>query len=155
MKKIILSLIMIAFCSLTFCQNFSELSKYEFKKVENYKTEQDKVLNCANYLFKNPANKNDLNRLTALQYIMKWMEGTPDYTFEVGGKAMELTKGSSDLLGLYFAAMTKVVLENKEKKLETSEIYKRSEKILVDYCSVKSNKMKPSRKIKKIIKKRE
>jgi hypothetical protein len=50
--------------------------------------------------------------------------------------------------------MTKVVLENKGKKLESSEIYERSEKILVDYCSIKSNKMKPSRKIKKIIKER-
>ncbi|MFK7813343.1 MAG: hypothetical protein AB8B59_12690 [Maribacter sp.] len=66
---------------------------------------------------------------------------------------MDLTKGNSDLLGLYMAAMSKVVLENKGKKLTNDEIYSQSEELLVNYCSIADNKMKPSKKIKKIIKK--
>ena len=133
-------------------QNFPQLANYEFESIESYKTEESKVLMCANYLFNNPANKAELNRLTSIQYIMKWMMGTPDYTFDIGEKSMELTKGSSDLLGLYMAAMSKVVIENVGDKLEADEIYIRAEKILVDYCSDSDNKMKPSKKIKKIIK---
>ena len=154
MKKFLL-IIAFAFASqLSFGQNFSELANYEFKTAESYQTEKSKVLLCANYLFNNPANQAELNRLTSVQYILKWMEGTPDYTFEIGEKAMDLTKGNSDLLGLYLAAMSKVVIENKESPLSNEEIYSKAEEILVNYCSNPDNKIKPSKKIKKLIKNR-
>ncbi len=140
--------------SLSFGQSFSELAKYEFKTVESYKSEQSKVLECSNYLFNNPSNKDESNRLTATQYILKWMEGTPDYTFDIDKKVLELTKGNSDLLGLYFAAMSKVVLENENHTLNSEEIYNQAEKLLVDYSSNSGNKIKPSKKIKKILKSR-
>lgn len=154
MKKIVLLFIITVTSNLSISQNFDELDKYEFKSVESYKTEESKVLLCANYLFNNPTNKSEINRLISIQYIMKWMMGTPDYSFEIGEKSMELTKGNDDLLGLYMAAMSKVVLENNDDKLDNEEIYNRAEKILVNYCSNSDNKIKPSKKIKKILKDR-
>ncbi|WP_166963856.1 hypothetical protein [Yeosuana marina] len=151
MKKIILVAIIILACNLSFAQNFSELAKYEFESVESYKSEEANVLMCANYLFTNPSNEAELNRLNSIQYIMKWMMGTPDYTFDIGKKAIELTKGNSDLLGLYMAAMSKVVIENNGEVLSSDDIYNKAEKILVEYCSNVKNKMKPSKKIKKLI----
>ena len=72
MKKIIL-IIAIAFAhNLSFGQNFKELASYEFKTVESYETEKNNVLICANYLFNNPANQSDLNRLTSIQYIIRY-----------------------------------------------------------------------------------
>lgn len=152
MKTILISVIALTICSTSFSQNFSQLKEYEFTSTESYRNEQNKVLNCVNYLFDNPVNKDELHRLISIQYIIKWMEGTPDFTFEIGEEAMELTKGRDDLFGLYLAAMTKVVLENKDGKLGNSEIYNRSEQILVDYCSYKENSIKPSKKIKRLIK---
>ncbi len=137
---------------MSFGQNFSELAKTEFKSKESYKPAESQVLTCANYLFSSPANQAELNRLNAIQYIIKWMSGTPDYTFDLGEKAMKLTDGNSDLLGLYMAAMSKVVLENTAQKLSSDEIYTQSEKIMVKYCSITDNKMKPSKKIKQLIK---
>lgn len=152
MKKVIFSILIVFSTTLTFSQNFPELANYEFDSVESYKTEESKVLMCVNYLFNNPANQAELNRLISIQYIMKWMTGTPDYTFELGEKSMELTKGNDDLLGLYMAAMSKVVIDNKGDKLTNEEIYDRSEAILVEYCSNTDNKMKPSKKIRTILK---
>ena len=152
MNKIVSIIIIVFTFNISHGQNFSELKDYEFKIEENYKTEEDKVLQCANYLVNNSSKEAELNRLTALQYIIKWMSGTPDYTFEIGNKAMELTKGNSDLLGLYMVAMTKVVLDNKSEKLNNDAIYNQSEEILVNYCSNSDNKMKPSKRIKKILK---
>jgi hypothetical protein len=155
MKNIFSILTLALMLNISYGQNFKELANYEFKVVEDYQTEKGKVLACSNYLFDNPVNKNDLNRLVAIQYILKWMEGTPDYTFEIGEKAMSLTKGNNDLLGLYFAAMSKVVLDEKsEEKLTNDQIYNEAEAILVEYCSNANNKMNPSKKIKKIIKNR-
>lgn len=152
MKQIYLTLAVTFLFQFSLSQNFEKLSKYEFKYVESYRTEKDIVLKCANYLFDNPANHEPFNRLTAVQYIMKWMEGTPDYYFEIGEREMELTKGNSDLFGLYLAAMSKVIIEHKgEKDLSADEIYANAETLLVNYCSDANNNMKPSRAIKKII----
>lgn len=155
MKKIIFIALLTLTSTISFGQNFSELANSEFKSAESYKPAESQVLTCANYLFNNPANQEELNRLNAIQYIMNWMSGTPDYTFEIGEKAMDLTDENSDLLGLYIAAMSKAVLENTTEKLSNDEIYDRAEKILVKYCAIADNKIKPSKKIKKLLKEME
>lgn len=155
MKKIIFIALLALTSTMSFGQNFSELAKTEFKSKESYKPAESQVLTCANYLFSNPANQAELNRLNAVLYIIKWMSGTPDYTFDLGENAMKLTDGNSDLLGLYMAAMSKVVLDNNTQKLSSDEIYSQSEKIVVKYCSIADNKVKPSKKIKQLIKEME
>jgi len=155
MKKIIFIALIALTSKISFAQNFSELANSDFKSKESFKSAESQVLSCANYLFNTSANQAELNRLNALKYIMKWMEGTPDYTFDLGEKAMKLTNEDADLLGLYMAAMSKVVLENTGGKLSSDEIYNQSEKILVKYCAVADNKIKPSKKIKQLIKEME
>lgn len=152
MKKIIFIALITLSHTMSFGQNFTELANTEFKSAESFKSAENQVIACANFLFSTPANQAELNRLKAIQYIIKWMTGTPDYTFDLGEKAMKLTDGNSDLLGLYMAAMSKVVIENTAEKLSSDEIYSQSEKILVKYCAISDNKMKPSKKIKQLIK---
>lgn len=154
MKKTILIVAIALISNLTFSQNFTELTTHEFKTVESYKAGENDVLLCANFLFNNPSNTQELNRLLAFQHILKWMEGTPSHTFEIDKKSLELTKGNDDLLGLYMAAMTKVVLEHEGDKLANEEIYSKAEELLVNYCADSNNKMKPSKKIKKLLKAR-
>jgi hypothetical protein len=152
MKKIIFLFLIVLTSTMSFAQNFSELAKTEFKSKESYKPAESQVLTCANYLFNTPADQSQLNRLNAIKFIMKWMEGTPEYTFDLGENAIKLTNGESDLLRLYMAAMSKVVLENTTGKLSSDEIYNQSEKLLVNYCASADNKIKPSKKIKQLIK---
>lgn len=152
MKKLLIIVLCITAYHMSNAQNFRELATYEFKTAESYGQEEDKVLECANYLFTNPSKGADAERAVSTQYILKWMEGTPDYTFEIGDDAMKITDGSSDLLGLYLAGMTKSVLDNKGEELNNSIIHNKTVRLLTDYCSDKSNKMKPSKALKKIIK---
>ncbi len=154
MQKSLLLTVLVTFCVTSFGQDFSELSNYNFDSVQSYEVQESNVLVCANYLFNNPSDKDKLARLVSTQFIFKWMYGTPDYDFTIDEKAMELTKGNDELFGLYTAAMTKVVLDNKDEKLTDEEVYNKAKDILVDYCSEPSNKMKPSKKIKKILKNR-
>jgi len=137
---------------MSFGQNFSELANTEFKSTESFKAAESQVLSCASYLFSTPADQAELNRLNAIKYIINWMQGTPDYKFDIGEKAMKLTNGETDLLGLYMAAMSKAVIENKGGKLNSDEMYNQAEKMLVNYCAVADNKIKPSKKIKQLIK---
>ncbi|AGC78245.1 hypothetical protein LX97_02961 [Nonlabens dokdonensis] len=153
MKNLILTSVFALVGMLSFAQNYSDIEQPELDSKESYKEAEPQVLLLTNYLFNNPADHEEVNRLRAVQYIMKWMTGTPDYTFELGDNAMSLSKGNSDLLGLYMAAMSKVVIENTDGALTSDEIYNRSEQLLVDYCANSDNNMKPSRKIKKLMKK--
>ena len=153
MKKIIFISLITLFQNISIAQDFGELAHAKFKTKESYKLAENNVLECTNYLFDNPATEElEMNRLISIQYIMKWMEGT-EYSFEIGEMEMELIKGNSDLLGLYLAAMAKVVIENKAKKLTNDDIYNKAKGILVKYCSVSENKVKPSKELKKEIKK--
>ncbi len=151
MKKQILLLTFGLISIYSFSQDFSSLKDYKFTDKSDYKKSENQVLECSNYLFKTPFQKNDLNRLYAIQYIMKWMEGTPDYTFSIDDKAMEITKGNNDLLPLYLGAMTKAVLESKSK-LSDIQIYEKASDYIMQYCSNKNNNMKPTKAIKKMIK---
>lgn len=153
MKHFLTTVIVLTVINISFSQNFSELNNYEFPNAESYKAEENKVLLCTDYLFNNPANKAKNNRLIAIQYIIKWMSGTPDYTFEIGTKALDLTKGSTDLFGLYMAAITKVALQNTDKKLDVNQIHEQAQNILVEYCANPDNNIKPNKAIKKILKK--
>jgi hypothetical protein len=152
MKKYFFFIALSLFALCTFGQDFSQFNKQELKSFQDFKQAESKALETANYLLNTPYNKNDINRLYAIQYVIKWMEGTPDYTFSIGSKAMTLTKGSNKLLSLYFAAMTKAVLENKGTKLTDNQIYNKAEAYLVDFCSNPKNNLKPSRAIKRILK---
>jgi len=151
MKKILMALAFVVITSTTFAQDFTKLKDATFKNKEAYKPAEKQVLECANYMFSTPYAKDDVNRLVAFQYIFKWMEGTPDYSFEINEKVMNLVEGNKELLPLYFSAICKVAIESKEK-LTNEDIYSKSSLLLADYCGNSKNNMKPSKELKKIIK---
>ncbi len=150
MKKLILVAFLIS-CLPLVAQDFTTLDLNSFKKAEDYVKAEPKVLECATFLLSTPHEENNLNRLSAMQYILKWMEGT-DYTFSIDSKAAELTDGNNDLFGLYVTTMPKVVLENKGTKLSDYEIHNRVVDLLIAYCKNEKNNMKPTKKLKKLMK---
>jgi hypothetical protein len=157
MRNIILILSLTFTFNTAFSQDFETLAKYEFKAIEDYKTSENTVLVSANYLLNTPSKGTDtemLKRIIVLQYIMKWMEGTPDYTFEIGELATSLTKGNDDLFGLYLTTMSKVVLDNKGTTLSINQIHNKTQDLLITYCSDSKNKMKSTKSMKKIIRSR-
>lgn len=135
-------------------QNFKELAQHQFTSTEEYKAQEENVLKSTDYLFNNPYDKNDVTRLYCVQFIMNWMQGTPEYTFDIGEDAMKLTKGNSDFLGLYLAALSKTVLESPDQKFTSEQIHQAAQDLLIDYSSKKENNLKPTRAMKKIMKNR-
>ena len=150
MKKtlIILALLM---CSTLFAQDFSTLDKYELKSKESYVTAEPKILECANYLFSHPVKENELNRLNATSFIIRWAEGC-DYTFSIDTKVTDLIGDNQDLLGLYFAGAAKVMIENKAAQLSDTEVFDKTAQLLADYCKNEANKVKPTKALKKLMK---
>ena len=153
MKKLMLLLLFVVSLN-AIGQNYSNLVTENFNSIEEYNEAETKILECSDYLLANPVSENEANRRFAFQYLFKWMEGTPDHTFSIGPDAMEITKGNSDLLSLYLAAMVKTTLENTGEKMTSEQLHNAATMLLVDYCADENNGVKPSKAIKKILKKR-
>ena len=150
MKSFILIFLFSLASSTLFAQDYSTLEKYPLKSLEDHKNAEEKIKECANYLFTTPISKDNVNRLYSIQFILRWMEGT-NYTFTVDTKMTDLTDGNTDLFGMYLAGMAKVVLES-ETKVSDEAIHEKVTDMLIVYCKDESNNCKPTKKMKKLMK---
>ncbi len=79
------------------------------------------------------------------------MSGTPDYNFTLDEQATKFAKRNDDLLGLYMAAMTKYVLENKADYKDQNKIKLNAVKFIIAYASDDKNKVKINSELKNAI----
>jgi hypothetical protein len=117
MKKTVFILILflsyVNFCS---SQEFPSLKHIRLSKNAHYKSAEPTVLKLIDYIFETPINKKNLNRQNAGQFLVKWMNGTPDYTFYLEEQEIQYFDNDSDLFLVYMAGLTKYTLLNKEIK---------------------------------------
>ncbi len=149
MKKLFIIICLFAshYC---FSQSLPDYDNVKMEQKSDYK-EADKVaLVAANYLLSTPFQKNDLNRLKSLQFILKWMGGSPDFTFSIDNIAQKISKGNDDMLGLYMASMSKYALENRGDAADAKKMKINAIKILLAYCEDENNNMKMNKELKKL-----
>ena len=108
------------------------------------------MLQTATYLLSVPIKKEDKDRMSSLQFISKWMYGTPDYSFVFRDEVAKLGKDNNDILGLYMAGMAKYTLENKAIAKDDAKKVKLNALVLVlDYCENPNNNIHMSKQLKK------
>ena len=150
MKKAFLFLALLV-CTTIFAQDFSSLEKMELKSDESYVKAEPKVLECANYLFAHPVKEAPANRALALQFILKWMEGT-SHTFNIDKNATDLVGENQDLFGLLIAGMSKVVIDSGKTELTDNQVLDRAAALLAVYCNDKNNQLEITKGLKKYLK---
>jgi hypothetical protein len=147
MKKIVF--ILFAFVSsYSFGQNFPDYENIKLDEKSDIQAADTFALVASTYLLSTPFDKDELNRLKALQFIIKWMAATPDYTFTLEEVAGKIMKGNNDLLGLYMAAMTKYSLENKVASQDEKLVKLNAIILLLNYCENKDNNIKMTKQLK-------
>lgn len=137
-------------CSFCLAQSRPDYEKIKLEKKEDIRAADTFALVASGYLLSNPYDKNSLQRLEALQFIIKWMEATPDYSFTLEAVATKIMKGNDDLLGLYLAAMTKYCLENKAASRDEKLVRLNAITMLLNYCENENNNMKMTKQLKKL-----
>jgi hypothetical protein len=155
MTKLIFTLTCLLVPFLATSQDFSGLKNYKLEAAGDYKPAEKQLLECCDFLLNNPVKQNELDRNYAIQFIMRWMEGTPDYTFNIDKEVMDLTGGESELLSLYFAALSKAVVNEPVLAESQEQLTSKATDILLDYCANPDNQVKNSKKIKKLLKTRQ
>jgi len=149
MKKIFFAFLLLS-SNVLFSQNLPNFNDIKLDKAIDYKVADSFVLIATNYLLTTPFDKDDIGRLKSLQFVIKWMSGTPDYTFTLDEAATKIMKGSDDLLGIYMAAMSKFSLENKAASKDTKNVTLNAVKLLLNYCEKTGNNIKMTKQLKKL-----
>lgn len=148
MKKCFIFIFSILISISTLAQ--SPYNDIKLESQEDYKKAETSVLKATSYLFSSKYDKEDLERLYAIEFIMKWMGGTTDYSFDLSEKFMAPFQTETDLLGLYMGAIAKFVLENKADSKNTNKVNVTAAKTVIDYSSKPANNLKQTGELKKM-----
>ncbi|WP_301923882.1 hypothetical protein [Ferruginibacter sp.] len=144
-------LIIFSFCgSCLSAQTLPDFDQIKMEKTSDYKPAEPFVLQTSNYLLSIPFKKENKDRLNALRFISKWMNGTPDFSFSFTDMAEKIGKENYDLIGLYMAAMAKYTLENKAAAKDTKQVKLNAIILLINYCENKDNGIRMSKQLKKL-----
>lgn len=136
----------------SFTQSLPDFDAIQLNVKEDYDSVADNAaLQAANYLFDTPMEKNNINRLKSLRFIIRWMTGTPNYSFALDEQATKFAKKNDDLLGLYMAGMTKYALENKADAKDPNKVKLNTVRLILRYVKEEKNNVKLNSELKKAI----
>lgn len=152
MKTFFLILCSIISVGMASAQDFSDLKDFKFANKEQYKEQELTVMQCAEYVLTTPTDKPDPDRQAAFQFIMKWMNGTPDYKFPMEPFSVEMTRNRPDLLAIYLTSMAQTVLKNRDIANDGKAMQLASVKRFIAYCEDRSHGVRSSGYLKKLMK---
>ncbi len=140
MKKLTLFFLLVIVGFLTvFGQEIPKTKNVRLNKNIHFKITEPLVIKITNYLFETPINKNNNNRNEVGQFLIKWMNGTQDYTFYLAEKETNFFNTDADLMLMYMAAITKFVLDNKNIR-DQKEIVYGTMQLVLPYLNQQSDK---------------
>ncbi|MDO9374806.1 MAG: hypothetical protein Q7T76_10320 [Ferruginibacter sp.] len=157
-KKITFVVSIVAFilsASVAFAQTPPNFDLIKLEHSNDYKSATPFALQTANYILSTPLKNDNADRTKSLQFIYKWMTGTPDFAFRLDEAANTIFKGSSDLMGIYMAAMVKYSLENRTEAKDPKLVKLNGLTSTLAYCEKKENSVRMSKTLKKLMEARD
>jgi len=145
-------ILFLGFVMICNAQDYSKLKDIELKEKKDFAMAEDKILECSKYILTTPMDEKNTNRNNALQFMFRWMDGTPDYTFTLDETLGKLAETSDALLGVYMACMCRYVLENKDKAKDEKDVKYNSVLMLIDYSRDPNNKVEINGELENLIK---
>jgi hypothetical protein len=146
MKRIILLFLFSLNAFYSFSQELPNLKNIKLNKKAQFKGTETVVLKVTDYLLHTPINKKNNLRTEAGQFLIKWMNGTPDYIFYLEEKETIFFNTDSDLMLMYMASLTKFTLENPLIKDQKSLILG-GMNIVLPYLNQQENKTSWSKEL--------
>jgi len=149
MKSFLIFLLTLSF-SYSYSQALPPLKDIPLNVKADYQPADSIVLLASTYILSNPFDENDARRLECLQFILRWMTGTPDFNFTFDKVATKISKGNDNLMGLYIACMSKFSLENRALSKDAKAVELNSLKMLLEYCQNPNNNIQMTKQLKKL-----
>jgi len=131
-------------------QTLPQVEYIKLEKAQDFKNAEPYVLQTVRFLYMTAVNKDNKDRQTGFDFILKWMSGTPSYSFTMTEVDSKISKGNADIVGMYVAGMIRYALENKEKASDTRSMKLEAVRYLLDYSYIPSNNLRPTKQLKKL-----
>lgn len=120
-------------------QELPPLKNVKLNKKAHFKATEALTQKVIAYLFETPIDKKNKSRNQAGQFLLNWMNGTPDYTFYLEEKETNFFNTDADLMLMYMASLTKFQLDHPNIK-DQPKIVLGAMKILLPYLNTQDNK---------------
>ena len=116
MKKTLFTLLAILMAFAAFSQSMPQVDSVKLATPADYHAAEPTALQVSNYLLATPSDEKSLPRLNGTKFLLDWMGGSPDYTFDLDKNVIKYFEMDIDLMGVYTASLTSVAIENKSVK---------------------------------------
>ncbi|MGF1635451.1 MAG: hypothetical protein ACFCUU_00150 [Cyclobacteriaceae bacterium] len=152
MKKCFLGIIlMMAGFHITLAQNFAIYQNIKFDRPEQYKEHQQMAHEAAKYVLTTPHSNEDEERMHAARFMLKWMEGTPDYNFDILPWMAGLNRTDRFLYPVTMAALVKAALDDTQKEKDANALQVATAEEVAKYMANKEHKLRPRSTGKKFV----
>ena len=149
MKKFLFVFCMLL-AAVSYGQTMPDFDLIKLEKNSDYKAAEPFALQTAVYLLSTPVEKKKDNRLKSLQFLVKWMSGTPDHSFVLDDATAKITRDNTDLFGLYVAGLVKYSVNNKSNTRDPKVVKLNAVISILDYCENPANNVKLTKQLKKL-----
>ena len=133
-------------------QDYSGLKDIQLKEKQDYKNAETLALECSNFILTHSMFYKSYNGLSAVQFILRWMEGTPDFMFNIDDSLAKVWKQDKFIMGVYMACLTKYCLENPENAKNNDVVELNATKLFLNYVNHPDSGVKKTAALKKLIK---
>lgn len=155
--KTIKSLFLLLSLTVSFCvfaQDYSGLKDIPLKEKADYKAAEPLVKECADFVLTHSVYYTNPQGLNAVQFVYRWMEGTPDYMFSLDDSLLKVWEQDKYIVGVYICCMVKYCLENPDKAKDAKDVELNATIIFLDYAERPDSGVKMTGALKKVMKAR-
>lgn len=92
MKRVFVTLAILLFGGILSAQTFVIPKDYVLNSPEDFRKYEQQIIQCIEYLYQTPMNKDVVNRKNASEFFIKWIYGTPDIEIVVYKKIIPFIK---------------------------------------------------------------
>jgi len=114
MKRILFICVFAFVTCNVFAQSLPQFDNIKLQKGKDYKLAEPTVVQTADFITSTPIDKNTETKTIAAQFLMKWMDGTPDYTFTLDEGSTRTFLQNNELMMVYVASMAKYAIQTKQ-----------------------------------------
>lgn len=136
-------------------QNFSVYKDFKFSRPEQYREHEQMALEASKFILSTKQTQENTERLFAIQFMMKWMEGTPDHNLEIKPWLAGIMKADQFLYPVGLAALTRVALDEKYENVSEEKFQLEAANLIADYISNKEYGIRARSTAKKFMQARE
>jgi len=147
--RILLALLLACAILSSFAQSKSQYDNVFLATASDFRRAEPQVILASDYVYSTPVEKDNAHRESAINFIMKWMQGTPDYSFPLDETLTKIAKGDYDFIGIYIASSAKYALQ-KGKGVSREDIRLNSYLLALSYCENPVNNYKIRGEIRKL-----